>query len=91
MWDSETAMRDFRNAGVHRRAMPKLLNWCDEASYIHWQQEGREVPSIEEAPPSGPGAQRKLNPTSIVTCTGTGFPSRVPGTKRHWRAASIAS
>jgi hypothetical protein len=49
VWDADASMREFRNSGVHRRAMPKLLNWCDEASYIHWQQDGREMPSIAEA------------------------------------------
>ena len=35
--------------GAHMKAMPKLLDWCDEASYVHWQQEGAELPSWAEA------------------------------------------
>ena len=34
---------------------------------------------------------RSVNAMAIVTSTGTGSPSRVPGAKRHWRAALIAS
>jgi hypothetical protein len=29
----------FRIQGVHRDAMPKLLDWCDETSLVDWVQE----------------------------------------------------
>ena len=34
---------------------------------------------------------RSVNAIAIVTSTGTGWPCRVPGAKRHWRAALMAS
>jgi len=49
MWDSDADMRAFRNSGAHRAAMPKLLDWCDEASYTHWTTETPQLPSMEEA------------------------------------------
>jgi hypothetical protein len=49
VWESEEAMRAFRSSGAHMKAMPKLLDWCDEASYVHWEQEGAELPSWAEA------------------------------------------
>ena len=49
LWDSEDAMRGFRNSGAHRVAMPRLLHWCDEASYTHYTTEESGVPSAEIA------------------------------------------
>ncbi len=48
LWESPEAMRAFRNAGAHVRAMPKLAAWCDEATYVHWEQEHNEPPQWNE-------------------------------------------
>jgi len=48
-WEADKAMEAFRIQGAHRAAMPKLLDWCDEASLVHWMQESRELPSWQEA------------------------------------------
>lgn len=48
-WNDESSMRAFMMSGAHRRAMPKLLDWCDEAALAHWSQESPELPDWMEA------------------------------------------
>ena len=48
-WDSEQHMRAYMTAGEHRRAMPKLVDWCDQASVAHWEQADDVLPSFAEA------------------------------------------
>ncbi|BAZ07488.1 DUF3291 domain-containing protein [Calothrix sp. NIES-3974] len=49
MWENEAAMRAFMTTGSHRQAMPKLVEWCDEATVVHWEQEREEFPTMAEA------------------------------------------
>jgi hypothetical protein len=48
-WDSQESMRGFMTTGSHRAAMPRLLDWCDEASIVHWEQAEAALPSWTEA------------------------------------------
>jgi hypothetical protein len=48
-WQKDEDMRSFMMAGSHRRAMPTLLDWCDEASVAHWSQETSELPRWDQA------------------------------------------
>jgi heme-degrading monooxygenase HmoA len=48
-WQAEAAMNAYRTGGAHRNAMPKLLNWCDEAAVVHWTQESPEIPTWQQA------------------------------------------
>lgn len=48
-WEDEAAMRSFMMTGAHRESMSKLINWCDEASLVHWLQETAELPDMTEA------------------------------------------
>jgi hypothetical protein len=49
VWADEAAMRAFMMSGTHRKAMPKLLDWCDAAALVRWEQESATLPSWEEA------------------------------------------
>jgi hypothetical protein len=48
-WDSQETMRRFMTTGSHGAAMPRLLDWCDEASVVHWAEPGETLPSWPEA------------------------------------------
>jgi len=37
-------MRAFMREGAHRRAMPKLQQWCNEASVVHWDAASDMLP-----------------------------------------------
>ena len=49
LWNSEVDMRAYRNTDAHKKAMPKLQNWCNEASIVHWEQEGTGMPEWFDA------------------------------------------
>jgi hypothetical protein len=38
-WDERENMRRYMTPGAHKSAMPQLIQWCDEASVAHWDQE----------------------------------------------------
>lgn len=48
-WNSQDSMRGYMTGGSHRAAMPHLLDWCDEASVVHWDQTENALPSWNEA------------------------------------------
>ena len=48
-WDDQENMRRFMTTDSHKAAMPRLLDWCDEASVVHWDQAEGALPSWTEA------------------------------------------
>src|SRR6266851_3375888 len=49
VWNDEAALRSFMLSGAHKKVMPRLLEWCDEAAVVHWLQESQEPPPWQEA------------------------------------------
>lgn len=48
LWRDAAATRAFMLSGAHKKAMPHLQNWCDEASLAHWDHDGADLPSWED-------------------------------------------
>jgi hypothetical protein len=44
LWESDQAMKYFRNRDPHQSAMRNLPGWCDEGAYVHWIQEEAVIP-----------------------------------------------
>lgn len=49
LWTDEQAARSYTTSRPHRDAMPRLARWCDEASVVHWHQDGTGRPGWAEA------------------------------------------
>ncbi len=49
VWSDDAAMKAFMHAAPHGPAMRRLLEWCDEASLVHWTQDHMELPLWEVA------------------------------------------
>jgi quinol monooxygenase YgiN len=49
VWTDDAAMRAFMLSHPHKAAMPKLLDWCDEASLVRWTQDDASLPSWTDA------------------------------------------
>ncbi len=48
-WEDEASMRAYMLAGAHRKAMPTLMDMCDEACTAHYVQDGTALPTWAEA------------------------------------------
>ncbi len=49
VWRDGHAMRAYTASGAHRKAMPHVVDWADEASVGHWTQAGSDLPKWPEA------------------------------------------
>lgn len=47
-WDEQAAMKIFRNSSAHRSVMPKIQDWCDQSSVVHWRQAETSLPDWAE-------------------------------------------
>jgi hypothetical protein len=81
VWTTELAMKTFMLAGPHGQVMRKLLEWCDEASLVRWDQESHEEPDWHEAHRrlQADGRRSRVNHPSRAH---EGFEIRAP----KWRA-----
>jgi hypothetical protein len=48
-WQGAAAMNAYRTQRPHVAAMPRLLDWCNEAAVVHWTQVTTALPSWQES------------------------------------------
>ena len=48
-WSSASAVRAYMLAAPHGPVMRKLMDWCDEAAVVRWEQDSAELPGWDEA------------------------------------------
>jgi hypothetical protein len=91
VWEDEASMRGFRNASAHRRAMPALIDSCDEASLAHWTSPHSSIPSPSEAAERlKDGRTSKVgNPTPAHAAGNTWPDQRVPLKGPRLRASPV--
>ncbi len=44
VWDGRTSMGTFVNTDPHHSTMSRLDDWCDEATFADWDEDGAAVP-----------------------------------------------
>jgi hypothetical protein len=49
VWAADADVKSFMLASPHREAMRSLLDWCDEAALVRWEQATAEAPNWQEA------------------------------------------
>ena len=48
-WSDRNAMTGFMATEPHRSAMGRLSEWCDEATFVDWEQEEPNLPDWQDA------------------------------------------
>ena len=77
-WTDEASMRAYRNTGSHLRAMPRLIDVCDEASVVHWTSENGTIPEpVDAAERMKAGRLAKLRYPSAAHASGHCWPDGI--------------
>ena len=86
VWENAAAMRAFRNAGAHLKAMPKLLHLSDQAAFTHFEQSGSDVPTADAAYErlAREGHMSKVNAPSAQHLAGERVGQSKPRAPQHW-------
>jgi hypothetical protein len=48
-WQGRAAMGSFVGTEPHLGTMNRIDDWCDEATYVDWEQPGADMPDWQEA------------------------------------------
>ena len=47
-WQERVLMNAFVGAEPHRRTMSRISDWCDEATFVDWEQAGADLPDWQD-------------------------------------------
>ena len=75
LWRDTAAMREFMRSGAHRTVMPKLIDWCDEASLVDWERDTLPEWSEAEAKMRGNGRLSRVRHPSPAQTRGETLPA----------------
>ena len=75
LWRDTNAMRAFMRSGTHRTVMPKLIDWCDEASLVDWQRDTLPEWSEAEARMRSDGRLSRVKHPSPAQARGETLPA----------------
>jgi hypothetical protein len=48
VWQERDLMNAFVGAEPHLRTMSRIDDWCDEATFVEWEQAGAELPDWQD-------------------------------------------
>jgi hypothetical protein len=63
-WREGAAMHAFVGGEPHLRTMGRLDDWCDEATFVEWEQSGADLPDWQD------GYARLVAEGHVATLTG---------------------
>jgi hypothetical protein len=75
LWRDAGAMREFMRSGAHRSVMPKLVDWCDEASLVDWEHDALPEWSEAEARMRSHGRLSRVRHPSPAQARGETLPA----------------
>ena len=75
LWRDAGAMRDFMRSDAHRTVMPKLIDWCDEASLVDWERDTLPEWSEAEAKMRSSGRLSRVRHPSPAQARGETLPA----------------